>query len=207
MKRLAMLIAVVGVFVCLNHAGADSLWERRNPYYANLFWDTKARRVGDVVTILLNETTNFDGREDRTLKKNTNAQADLNLNTNYSAGKLTSRNFQGTLKGSATSARELDGTSNYRSNRALTDNMAVQVIQVLPNGNLIIEGFRTRVVAGEERTIRVSGIIRPDNIGPDDTVLSQFIANFTVEYFGKGPETSYTTNGWLGRFVNKVWPF
>jgi len=57
-----MLIAVVGVFVGLNHVGADSLWERRNPYYSNMFWDTKARRVGDVVTIVLNETTNFAGQ-------------------------------------------------------------------------------------------------------------------------------------------------
>jgi len=63
------------------------------------------------------------------------------------------------------------------------------------------------VVSGEERTIRVSGIIRPNDVGANDSVQSQYIANFTVEYFGKGQETSYMNNGWLGRAMNKLWPF
>jgi flagellar L-ring protein precursor FlgH len=202
-----MLIAVVGLFACINSVGADSLWERRNPYYANLFWDTKARRVGDTVTIILNETTNFQGQETRTLKKNTINSANAKLDMNYTAGKSTKRNFNGAFSESVNSDRELNGTSNYQSNRNLIDNMAVQVIQVLPNGNLVVEGFRTRVVQGEERTIRLSGIIRPIDIGINNTVQSQFIGNFTMEYFGKGIETSYTSNGWLGRLMNKVWPF
>jgi flagellar L-ring protein precursor FlgH len=206
-KRLAMLLAVVGVFVCLNTVGADSLWERRNPYYANMFWDTKARRVGDVVTIVVNETTNFQGQETRTLKKGTINAANAAMSGNFAEGKKLSHTFSGALNSAWNSDRELNGTSNYQSNRNLIDNMAVQVVQVLPNNNLVIEGFRTRVVAGEERTIRVSGIIRPDNIGVSDTIQSQYVANFTVEYFGKGIETSYTTNGWLGRIVNKLWPY
>jgi len=205
-KRLAMLIAVVGVFVGLNHVGADSLWERRNPYYSNMFWDTKARRVGDVVTIVLNETTNFAGQETRTLKKNTNTLSNNALSMNYAAGAL-KHSFTGALTGSGNSDRELNGTSNLQSNRNLVDNMAVQVIQVMPNGNLVVEGFRTRVVLGEERTIRVSGIIRPDNISINDTIQSQFVANFTLEYFGKGIETSYINHGWWGRIMNKLWPY
>jgi flagellar L-ring protein precursor FlgH len=206
MKRLAMLIAVVGVFVCLNTVGADSLWERRNPYYSNLFWDTKARRVGDVVTITLNETTNFQAQETRTLKKNTITSSNTNLSMN-TAGGGTKRSFTGALNGNATSDRELNATSNLQSNRNMVDNMAVQVIEVMPNGNLVVEGFRTRVSLGEQRTIRVSGIIRPDNIGVGDTVQSQFIANFTIEYFGKGIETSYINHGWLGRVMNRLWPY
>ena len=102
----------------------------------------------------------------------------------------------------------MNGTSNYQSNRNLVDNMAVQVVQVMPNGNLVVEGFRTRVVSGEERTIRVSGIIRPDNIGVNDSIQSQYVANFTLEYFGKGQSRRVTSNnGWLGRVMNKLWPF
>ncbi len=206
MKRLAMLLAVVGVFIVLNQAGADSLWERRNPYFANLTWDNRARRVGDVVTIVLNETTNFQGQETRTLKKNTIASANANVSGSATGGaKL--RSFAAAFTGAANSDRELNGTSNYQSNRNLVDNMAVQVIQVMPNGNMVVEGFRTRVISGEERTIRVSGIIRPTDIGANDSIQSQYIANFTLEYFGKGQETSYTNNGWLGRAMNKLWPF
>jgi flagellar L-ring protein precursor FlgH len=206
-KRLAMLLAVVGVFVCLNTVGADSLWDRRNPYYTDMNWDRNARRVGDTVTIILNETTNFQGQETRTLKKNTINQADAAMSGAFAEGKRLSHSFSGSLKSNWTSDRELNGTSNLQSNRNLVDNMAVQVVQVMPNGNLVVEGFRTRVVLGEQRTIRVSGIIRPDNIGPGDTVPSQFVANFTMEYFGKGVETSYINHGWLGRVMNKLWPY
>ena len=172
-----------------------------------MFWDTNARRVGDVVTIVLNETTNFQGQETRTLKKNTINQATAAMSGNFAQGSKLSHTFSGALSSNWNSDRELNGTSNMQSNRNLVDNMAVQVIQVMPNGNLVVEGFRTRVVFGEERTIRVSGIIRPDNIGVNDTVQSQFVANFTVEYFGKGAETSYINHGWLGRIMNKVWPY
>jgi flagellar L-ring protein precursor FlgH len=206
-KRLAVPIAMATLFVALNGARADSLWERRNPYFAEHYWDINARRVGDVVTIVLNETTNFQAQETRTLKKGTIANSSTNLNMNYAAGKGTSRNFSGSLNGNATSDRELNGTSNLQSNRNLVDQMAVQVVAVSPNGNLVVEGFRTRVILGEQRTIRVSGIIRPENIGVNDSILSQYVANFTIEYFGKGIETSYINNGWLGRIMNKVWPY
>ncbi len=206
-KRVAMLLAIIGVFVCLNTVGADSLWDRRDPYYTDMMWDKNARRVGDVVTIILNETTNFQGQETRTLKKNTINQASAAVNGNFSEGKKLSHNFSAAASSAWNSDRELNGTSNLQSNRNLVDNMAVQVVQVMPNGNLVVEGFRTRVVLGEQRTIRVSGIIRPDNIGPGDTIQSQFVGNFTMEYFGKGVETSYINHGWLGRIMNKVWPY
>ncbi len=206
-KRIAMLIAVVSLFVGLNQVGADSLWERRNPYFASMNWDTKARRLGDVVTIVLSETTTFDGREDRKLKKDTKNNVGAQLSGAFNSGKNTARSFSGNFASNVTSDRELNGTSDYRSERTLNDRMTVRVVGVEPNGNLVVEGFRTRVVANEERTMRVSGIVRPTDIGANNTVQSQFIANFTVEYMGRGPETSYTNNGWLGRVMNRVWPF
>ena len=81
-----------------------------------------------------------------------------------------------------------------QSNRNLVDNMAVQVVEVMPNGDLVVEGFRTGS-AGRSRTIRVSGIIKPENIGTNDSIQSQYVANFTLEYFGKGAETSYINHG------------
>jgi flagellar L-ring protein precursor FlgH len=202
-----MLVAVLAVFVFLNNLGADSLWERRNPYFANMFWDTRARRVGDTLTILLNEATLFNGMDMRMDQKDTKALANVTLTANYAAGKRTTRSFTGTFNPEVDSSRSLKGTGNYTTNRTLTDRMSVVVIGVEPNGNLLIEGYRTRVIANEERMMRVSGIVRPVDIGVANTVLSQFVANFTVEYIGHGPESSYTNPGWLGRFMNKVWPF
>ena len=121
------------------------------------------------------------------------------MNGSYTGGG-SSRSFTGLFGLNATSTRARNGTSNYTSQRTLTDGMAVQVIAVLPNGNVVIEGFRTRVMAKENRTIRVSGIVRPEDIGVNNTVNSNFIGNFTMEYLGKGEESSYMDSGWLGAF-------
>lgn len=206
-KCLAMLIVVISLYTWAGSATADSLWERRDPYFSSMMWDTKARRVGDVITIVLTETTTFDGREERDLKKETSNNFATKMSGLFTAGSNLKRSFSGNLNTDFTSNRELNGRSDYRSERTLTDRMAVRVVGVEPNGNLLVEGFRTRVVANEERTIRISGAVRPADIGANNTVLSQYIANFTVEYMGRGPESSYTNNGWLGRIVNRVWPF
>src|SRR5271157_4001452 len=116
-KRIVMLLAVVGLFMALNSVGADSLWERRNPYFANMFWDTKARRVGDVVTIIFNETTNFTGQEQKQQEKDTNLNAASALTMGYTAGTSTKRNFTGNFTGSTTSTRALTGKSNWSTSR------------------------------------------------------------------------------------------
>src|SRR5689334_19653257 len=109
-----MLVAVVGVFVFLNNVGAESLWERRNPYFVTMNWDTKARRIGDVVTIILNETTNFQGQETRTLKKNTINAANAKMNGTWAQGSNLSHSFAGTFGSNWNSDRELNGTSNLQ---------------------------------------------------------------------------------------------
>ena len=85
--------------------------------------------------------------------------------------------------------------------------MTVTVVGVLPNGNLVVEGRRCRVITHETRVLVVSGVVRPLDIGPYNTVQSSFIADFQVVYEGKGPESSFTNQGWLGKIVNYVWPF
>ena len=62
-------------------------------------------------------------------------------------------------------------------------------------------------LSGDERILRISGVVRPIDIGAGNVVESQFIANFQVAYDGKGVETKFTNQGWMSRFVNQVWPF
>ena len=77
----------------------------------------------------------------------------------------------------------------------------------MPNGNLIVEGYRQRMITREMRTLKVMGIVRPADIGPLNTVQSQYLANLHITYDGRGPESSYTNQGWGGRIFNKIWPF
>ena len=81
------------------------------------------------------------------------------------------------------------------------------MVDILPNRNLVVEGSRTRVIAGEKRTMRVSGIVRPDDIELGNYVVSSSIADFRILYEGDGHQTNYTKPGWLGRIVTKVWPW
>ena len=66
---------------------------------------------------------------------------------------------------------------------------------------------RLERIAGEIRTLIISGVIRTVDIGPSNTIRSQYVSNFSVCYEGNGPETSFTRQGWAGRIMNKIWPF
>src|SRR5439155_18956768 len=132
--------------------------------------------------------------------------ANLALNAKTTAGKLV-RSFAGSGDGTATSQRKFDGQANTSIDRKLVDRMTVVVVGVLPNGNLIVEGHRTRIISREARTLVVKGIVRPIDISAGNIIQSQYIAEFCVNYEGRGPESSYTEHGWLGKMVNKLWPF
>jgi flagellar L-ring protein precursor FlgH len=207
MKQLVVCLGLFVLACTADAVHAQSLWERRDPQVAYLFMDTRARRPGDLLTIIVNESTEFEGTEKKELDKQTATNAALDVKGNYSAGKLSARDFAAAFNGSASSGRKFDGKANNSIDRRLLDRLTVTVVGVLPNGNLVIEGKRVRVVTNETRVLVVSGVVRPLDIGPYNTIQSQFIADCMVGYEGKGPESSFTNQGWLGKIVNYVWPF
>jgi flagellar L-ring protein precursor FlgH len=81
------------------------------------------------------------------------------------------------------------------------------VVDILPNGNLVIEGKRRVWVAGDEAVLVLSGVVRGLDIGPDNTLLSRYISELSISYESRGPERHFTRQGWLGRGMNYVWPF
>lgn len=185
---------------------ADSIWERRDQRSAYLYMDNKARRVGDLLTVSVNENTGATNKEERNLKKDTAVSAKLNLAGKGNAGGP-GRSASGELTGSNSSDRTFQGTADFASERQLLDQMTVTIVDIMPNGNLVIEGYRRRLVQNEMRLLRVSGVVRPNDIEIPNFVESRFIANFNVSYEGSGVESKFTNQGWLGRIGNKVWPF
>jgi flagellar L-ring protein precursor FlgH len=103
--------------------------------------------------------------------------------------------------------RSFQGSSAYNIAQTFTDTVTCTVVAVQPNGNLVIEGYRQRVVTREVRTLRLCGVIRPLDIAFDNTIPSTFVGNLQLQYLGRGVETNYTNQGWLGRIFNRVWPF
>jgi flagellar L-ring protein FlgH len=199
---LALMVLVLSPW----YASAQSAWDRRDPR-AYLFNDTRARNVGDLLTIVIDETTEFAGQDKKEMNKQTNTTGSIAANASAAMGQNATRTFAGSADSTITSGRNFQGNANNTIDRKLTDRMTCVVIAVLPNGNLVIEGHRKSTITKEYRSMTVRGVVRPIDIGPYNMVLSQAIADFTLIYDSKGPESSYTNNGWWGRVMNCIWPF
>ena len=85
--------------------------------------------------------------------------------------------------------------------------IAVQIIDVLPNGNLVVQGKRETSFSGEKQTILLHGIVRAEDVNADNTVLSYNIADATIQIIGKGTVTDSTKKGWFTRLWDKINPF
>jgi len=193
-------------FGAQNVTHGDNIWQRRTPEHGFLFYDSKARNIGDNVTVIITQTTNVDNKEDRTMKKETSANGMFDIKGSSDGG-FGDQGGEASLALTSSSARKFDGEAAYKSAQAFTDRMTVTVMDVLPNGNMVISGERRVRVQGEEKVLVLSGIIRGLDIAADNTVNSQYIAQAQWSYQGGGASQKFTKQGWLGRAVNVVWPY
>ena len=181
---------------------AQSLWDNRSPSKAFLFHDTQARQVGDLLTVLVSENTDVASSENRSLSKSSDTNNKFGFN--YGAGDVAGGAEQDF---SAESGRKFDGSASFSSERGFNDRITVAVMDVLPNGNLVIGGKRKVLVEGEAKVLVASGIVRPYDVRADNSIQSRHVANFEIAYQGTGVEPKFTKQNWLGRFTNSLWPF
>ncbi|MBX9625895.1 MAG: flagellar basal body L-ring protein FlgH [Gemmataceae bacterium] len=205
---------------------ADSIWDRRDPRYAFLFQDNRARQVGDLLTIAVTETTVAAEQDARAQTRAATTSGQLGLfgtGTTFApaAGVVAGGTGGGggttpagqAARGvvlplpSAQAAATFSGAATMNTNRVFTDRIGVTVVDIMPNGNLVVEGYRSRVVQGEERVLRITGVVRQQDVAVGNIVPSQFVANFRISYLGRGPATRTTRPGWLGRVYDAVRPF
>ncbi len=211
MRRL--LIATLTMLAAVGTTGkADSLWERRDPRYGFLFQDNRARNIGDTLTVTITETTVTNENDQKSLNRTTASSGNLQMFGggpvavgNGGAGTVAAPGV-GFVYPNQSSNLTFTGNAQNTSNRVFTDRMAVTVVDVMPNGNLVVEGYRSRVVQGEERVLRITGIVRPADIGVGNVITSGSVANFRISYLGRGPATRTTQQGYLGRLGNLLRP-
>ncbi len=182
-------------------AGEGSLWVAAS-HRSDLFSDFKARFVNDVVTIRVVETTQAEAIADNKNSKNsaTSNQIDAFFGLekkikelpNLVSGKGSS-SFEG--KGSTTRATTLQTT------------LTARVIDVLPNGNLVVEGMREVRVNNENQTVYLSGIVRPEDINRANVVPSSAVAQMVVRVHGHGAVSQPLKPGWLYQILSGVLPF
>lgn len=203
MKLLTICTLSLLVFGICNGSSAQSLWQHRTDSRVFMFSDTRAHGVGDVVTIIIRENTDVDNKDKRAADKATDTGGTFDFNGSTSGGGTASATFDS----KATSNRKFDGTSAYKVEQEFSDRLTVAVLDLQPNGNLVVGGRRQVVVSGEARTLVVTGVVRPYDVARNNTVQSQFVGNLEMHYEGKGPESHFSNQGWLGRIGNKIWPF
>ncbi len=193
--RILLGVTVITCCAALPRAcqGQQSIWDRRQTSQVFLFHDTKARRVGDLLTIIVRENTDVDNRDQRQLRRESGGGGVFGLSGSTAGGGSSS--VEADLESSASYHQEFDGRAQYSVARDFTDRMTVAVLDVLPNGNLVIGGKRSRLISGEERTLCVSGVVRPRDIFADNTVESRYISSFRMYYDGRGQESRHT-NKW-----------
>ena len=179
-----------------------------------LYEDMKARRIGDTITIRMAEKTNASksantdaSRKQKTLIKNPTI---IGTTPEFNAlGVIPlASNIGNSLETDLSSDSAFSGAGKSSQSNSLTGDITVTVADVLANGNLVVRGEKRFNFNQGNEYVKIAGIVRPYDIGPDNTVLSTKLADATIMYNGDGAISDANRMGWLARFFNGVFsPF
>jgi flagellar L-ring protein FlgH len=163
-----------------------------------LFADRKATQVGDILTVVLSENT---------VSKKT-SKVGVKKDAKISVPDATVLGSPVGIGTDISGKRDFAGDANAAQSNNLAGDVAVSVIDVWPNGTLVVRGEKWLTLNRGDEFIRISGLVRPDDVKPDNTVLSTKVANARITYSGTGALADSQTVGWLSRFFNSAyWPF
>lgn len=168
------------------------------------FEDIRARRVGDVINVILDERT--DATKTATTSANKGTTIGLPSPTIF-GGKVTVKGRE-ILSNDIAASSQFAGTADSSQSNRLNGSVAVIVDQVLSNGNLLIRGQKRLTLNQGSEVVQVSGLIRPVDITPQNTILSNQIADASITYGGSGLLADSNRAGWMTRvFTSPLWPF
>jgi flagellar L-ring protein FlgH len=165
-----------------------------------LFQDIRARWVGDTITIVLEEKTSASKKSSSAATRNGSTELSIPV-WNELPGAIDGIGVE------ASSSTEFEGEGDAASNNAFTGRLAVTVIEVYENGNLLVSGEKQVTINRGTEYIRFSGVVNPSYIRPDNSVSSTRVADARLEYRGTGYIDEAQTMGWLSRLFLTVSPF
>jgi flagellar L-ring protein precursor FlgH len=163
-----------------------------------LFENAVARRVGDTLTIRLNESTNASKSSSTSTKKSTN----IDIPGPIIAGRPVTANGVEILNTQVDNNSDFDGEGASSQSNRLQGDISVTVAQRLPNGNLLVRGQKWITINQGQEYVRIQGIVRPIDIDPDNTISSLKVADAMIAYGGKGALANANAPGLLSRFFN-----
>lgn len=175
------------------------------PYYVNnIYSDSKAHRVGDIISVILSEKTQAKKNAKTELKK----ENETNLDTVTGFGGVPISVNGQSLQFGMSQDSNFKGDSKADQGNSLSGNISVHVLRVLPNGNLMIRGEKWLTLNNGDEYIRLTGVIRSKDINSNNTIISNKVANARIQYAGTGSFADTNEQGWLAKFFNSSWwPF
>ncbi len=195
------------------HYSLNSLWSDSG----NLFEDRKARRLNDLVTINIVESLSGSGKADTDTSSESSIDFELTkllgMNTDFGlqnrsllkhlfeGGKV----FEPAVK--STSKSDFKGKGDTNREGKLIATITAKVVEVMPNGNLVLEARKELTINNEKQILVLSGMVRPDDISSDNTIFSNKLADAQVYYLGDGVIQDKQGPGWMVRVLDHIWPF
>ena len=176
-----------------------------------LFGDDKAAKVGDIITVTIDE----NATSTQSATTNTSKDSSIDMQTPNVLGLPSSLGIQNFLNMgtqfdptvNATIANSMQGTGTVTRNGTLSATISALITDIVPSGNLKIEGRRSVTINNEEQIMVLRGIVRPQDINFDNTIPSTLIADASISYTGEGVVADEQRKGWLAKVLSKVWPF
>ncbi|HTY60975.1 MAG TPA: flagellar basal body L-ring protein FlgH [Acidobacteriota bacterium] len=178
-----------------------SLWTNHG-YRSNLFRDSKARNIDDVVTINVSESTQAVSTADAKNTKSTSMTAGMD---HLFGLEKKINELPNMVSGKSDSSFAGQGSTSRQT--TLATSLTARVINVLPNGYLVVEGMREIRVNNENQSVYLTGVVRPEDISASNTVLSSAVAQMSVRVQGKGVVSQPLKPGWLYKILNGILPF
>jgi flagellar L-ring protein precursor FlgH len=186
-------------------AANGSLWSESSARL--LLADNRARHVGDILTIVVDENNESAKQNNTKTAKKTGISASISSFLFGAAqdgfltrgGKYPSMDMK--------SDKSFEGGGTINNSERITARIAVRVTEVLPNGHMMLEGRRMTLVGGEEHEAVLRGVVRQEDIQPGNTVLSYNVADASIKFVSKGSVTDSQRRGWFTRAFDKITPF
>lgn len=182
--------------------------------YATMLWeDQRAKRIGDIITILLQENTTASKTNSTNITRDSSHNTDLptilGTSPSFDASKiLPGSNSNLTLQNNFASGNDFSGSADADQSNNLNGSITVTVSDVLPNGILVVRGEKWLTLGQGEEYIRITGLVRSGDINPDNTVVSTKLADARITYAGRGDLANSNRIGWASKFFNSpLWPF
>ena len=203
-KTIFTLVAALALIAPAN-TFAQSLWhdEVSRPMFA----DKRATGVGDIITIVVSETSSASKNNETKTEKNSSLSAAIAsfLYSPSASGLLTKKGKLPAIQ--YNSDIKHDGAGSINNTETVVAKIAVRIVDVLPNRNLVVEGRRETAFSGEKQQIVLRGTVRQDDVALDNTVFSYNVADATIQIIGKGTVSDTQRKGWFTRIWDKLTPF